>query len=503
MPRGKRRAKPSQGLTDHTNLKVYQDLLKHDLSSSDSRPHPNRPLKRPAKRRKIVEKGEEHSGAPSSSPSPLVKSNDDRSSDGGASDEHLESEPSHGHQFAYTSSESSEESDVDWENLLDEPHKQGKEPENHERQHEGISLNLGEERAAKSKTSSRKRLPSSIADRQKRQNMHKIHVCCLLAHTYIRSAWCDIPEVQVRSVAPRTSRRLQRDQARLRSVLTDRIIGLLNPSHQKSQFDRSNSFISGLEEASKIWRGKFRITEEGMRKPHWFVGPDYRQAVSRLLQPNTLTSNLTKSSISENGAVSSTKNDFIESASEHRGSRDVGAQLFCALLRSAGTDCRLVCSLQPLSLASTPQVQPDPPVNSNTIFASSNSTPSTLARTEGNDPYPSDAALANRQQDERSPSTPKPIRRLGRIPNQGLLRPDLGKPPSEIRTCCLVIEHCFNLIGHQHPERSERPTLCILYSGPKLSIWRAKSGFQLIPWSSAPSQKLHHSSRLVATTITI
>ena len=33
-------------------------------------------------------------------------------------------------------------------------------------------------------------------------------------------------------------------------------------------------------------------------------------------------------------------------------SRDIGAQLFCALLRSTGVDTRLVCSLQPLPITS-------------------------------------------------------------------------------------------------------------------------------------------------------
>lgn len=41
--------------------------------------------------------------------------------------------------------------------------------------------------------------------------------------------------------------------------------------------------------------------------------------------------------------------DFREAAKALEGSRDVGAQLFCALLRSAGVDARLVCSLQPLA----------------------------------------------------------------------------------------------------------------------------------------------------------
>lgn len=54
------------------------------------------------------------------------------------------------------------------------------------------------------------------------------------------------------------------------------------------------------------------------------------------------------------------KEDFLSAAKELTGSRDLGAQLFCALLRAAGVDARLVCSLQPLEFravekASTPQ----------------------------------------------------------------------------------------------------------------------------------------------------
>jgi xeroderma pigmentosum group C-complementing protein len=40
--------------------------------------------------------------------------------------------------------------------------------------------------------------------------------------------------------------------------------------------------------------------------------------------------------------------DFKEAAKALSGSRDLGAQLFCALLRSVAVDTRLVCSLQPL-----------------------------------------------------------------------------------------------------------------------------------------------------------
>ncbi len=40
--------------------------------------------------------------------------------------------------------------------------------------------------------------------------------------------------------------------------------------------------------------------------------------------------------------------DFRAAAEKLEASRDTGAQLFCALLRSAGVEVRLVCSLQPL-----------------------------------------------------------------------------------------------------------------------------------------------------------
>jgi xeroderma pigmentosum group C-complementing protein len=45
--------------------------------------------------------------------------------------------------------------------------------------------------------------------------------------------------------------------------------------------------------------------------------------------------------------------DFRTAAHTLKGSRDTGAQLYCALLRSAGVEARLVCSLQPLSFSAS------------------------------------------------------------------------------------------------------------------------------------------------------
>lgn len=43
--------------------------------------------------------------------------------------------------------------------------------------------------------------------------------------------------------------------------------------------------------------------------------------------------------------------DFCAATAALEGSRDTGAQLFCAVLRAAGVDVRLVCSLQLLHFA--------------------------------------------------------------------------------------------------------------------------------------------------------
>lgn len=47
------------------------------------------------------------------------------------------------------------------------------------------------------------------------------------------------------------------------------------------------------------------------------------------------------------------KEDFRKQARTLQGSRDFGAQLFCALLRSVAVEARLVCSLQPLPFSGT------------------------------------------------------------------------------------------------------------------------------------------------------
>lgn len=52
------------------------------------------------------------------------------------------------------------------------------------------------------KTRTSSRLSSSTVEKQKRVDIHKVHLCCLLAHVYTRNAWCNDEQIQVRSRKP-------------------------------------------------------------------------------------------------------------------------------------------------------------------------------------------------------------------------------------------------------------------------------------------------------------
>lgn len=54
------------------------------------------------------------------------------------------------------------------------------------------------------------------------------------------------------------------------------------------------------------------------------------------------------------------KSDFLDAGRKREASRDVGAQLFCALLRSVGVDIRLTCSFQVLPINASANTKSTP-----------------------------------------------------------------------------------------------------------------------------------------------
>ncbi|KAK3303259.1 uncharacterized protein B0T15DRAFT_539653 [Chaetomium strumarium] len=180
-----------------------------------------------------------------------------------------------------------------------------------------LNLDLSAHMAAMTQRRADRRRAISREEKERRVEVHKIHLVCLLAHVELRNRWCNDPHVQ----------------DALRPLLPPKTVAALLPRASLNQFGRTESLRKGLQEAKDLFKLRFAITERGLRRALW--AEDEEQLKSYEL-PDDIESTLEKS-------------DFLEAARTLHGSRDVGAQLFCALLRSVGVEARLVCSLQPLS----------------------------------------------------------------------------------------------------------------------------------------------------------
>ncbi|KAK4990027.1 hypothetical protein LTR50_002803 [Elasticomyces elasticus] len=202
-----------------------------------------------------------------------------------------------------------------------------------------ISVDLSKQVKALAAGPNRRKTVSAV-ERKIRLEIHKLHVLCLLMHVFQRNAWCSSEAVH----------------KKLRKFLDARTISYLNPDVTKSQFQRSTSFKDGLKQASDVWKAKFDVTSSGLRKPLW---ADTEEELKKYKQAPEDEPPIDKA-------------DFIKAAAVREGSQDIGAQLFCALLRAVGVEARLVCSLQPLSFAATTTKAVMPQKIKRTVYANEN-----------------------------------------------------------------------------------------------------------------------------------
>lgn len=182
-----------------------------------------------------------------------------------------------------------------------------------------LELNLTAQKAASSpsKRTADRRKPITKEERDRRLDIHKTHLLCLLSHAARRNHWCNDTAVQ----------------DTLRPHLGAKTADYLTPGPHLPQFGQAESLKNGLQQAADVWRTRFEVTERGLRRARW--AEDAEQ-----LEQYTLPDHLESCA---------DKEDFRRAARTLQGSRDVGAQLYCALLRSVGVKARLVCSLQPLA----------------------------------------------------------------------------------------------------------------------------------------------------------
>ncbi|OAQ93487.1 nitrilase [Purpureocillium lilacinum] len=192
-----------------------------------------------------------------------------------------------------------------------------------------LELNLTAHQATTSPGRGReRRKPITKEERERRIQVHQVHLLCLLCHISRRNRWCNDTKVQ----------------EALRPHLTAKTVNYLNPGANLSQFGQAESLKNGLKQAGSMWESKFEIRERGLRRALWAEDPAQLQDYE---PPNDMDSCMDRK-------------DFQDLAKKLQGSRDVGAQLYCALLRSAGVRARLVCSLQPLSFLPSAPPLPKP-----------------------------------------------------------------------------------------------------------------------------------------------
>ncbi|KPM45331.1 hypothetical protein AK830_g1133 [Neonectria ditissima] len=209
----------------------------------------------------------------------------------------------------------------------------------------------------------------SKRERQVRNASHCVHAMLLLWHNAKRNAWLCDPEVQatmISHVPPKLWDGV--DRWRLSSGLVKPPVAKRRPNSQskmrgkgKKPVDRKardwGESAQRLEEGAvdmshgdplfrlmktlaSWWKQRFRVTAPGLRK--WGY-----MSLERL-------DRLTKAQKDEAhdaerfGERINTLEDFRQLARNCEGSRDVGAQLFTALLRGLGIEARMVASLQTL-----------------------------------------------------------------------------------------------------------------------------------------------------------
>lgn len=117
----------------------------------------------------------------------------------------------------------------------------------------GLELDLSIRTAVTSRKAVDRRKPINKTEKDRRVEIHKTHLLCLLSHVSRRNRWCNDPTVQ----------------KVLRPLLTKKMVTYLNPSKSLPQFGQTQSLKNGLQEAISMFNIKFKITERGMRRALW------------------------------------------------------------------------------------------------------------------------------------------------------------------------------------------------------------------------------------------
>ena len=215
----------------------------------------------------------------------------------------------------------------------------------------------------------KKKGPSKI-ERQIRISTHKMHVQLLLFHNLIRNGWtCDkqIQSALIDQIPPSVNKEIAKWRAaaglapdaaveETKSKARKTKEGKQAEQSKRNQRDwgrpaerqergapnmsRGDPTLRLLKVLAAYWKKRFTITAPGLRKQGY-------KALA-VLEEEIASYRNDKFDLDQHGERIGSVIDFRKLAKSCEGSRDVGAQLFTALIRGIGVDARLITSLQPV-----------------------------------------------------------------------------------------------------------------------------------------------------------
>ena len=213
----------------------------------------------------------------------------------------------------------------------------------------------------------KKKGPSKI-ERQIRLATHCMHVQFLMFHNTIRNGWIcdkDVQELLVSQLPPQMKELVKKwrrdsgfeevvDAPSAKRKGKQKVRGKESgprrqrdwgPSAERQEVGQPNlthgdPLITLLKPLASYWRKRFKVTAPGLRKC------GYRSI--RALEEEISSFRTDKNNPDVHGERIDNLDEFRRCAKTGEGSRDVGAQLFTALLRGLEVEARLVASLQPI-----------------------------------------------------------------------------------------------------------------------------------------------------------
>lgn len=263
--------------------------------------------------------------------------------------------------------EEEDDDDIDWEDAIDTNATSGTTPTLAGPELQDLELTLDKNETHVSDLLDGKKGPTKI-ERQIRIQTHCMHVQCLLFHNAIRNAWANdkkIHEILLKKLPegihkevkkwriasgleiPERKPEPPKSKKKGKQARKNKDWGEESERLEPGQPDMSQGdpIIPLLKVLVAYWRKQFRITAPGLRKH------GYRPVSSLEAMLNDYREE--DHDPERHGEQIVNLDEFRATAERMQGSRDVGAQLFSALLRALGTEARLVASLQPLGFGWT------------------------------------------------------------------------------------------------------------------------------------------------------